>query len=159
MNSLSIREGLIQLGTGVMTVLMRGEGKNIMKTLKRLAILTTFAAGLGVPAYAQKVVLTLTPPAAQAGVTISAYNFYRSDTPGGQVMGQHTIPGQTVPTYTDPTVVVGKTYYYKATVWCAPCNSGAGAESVFSNEAKIFIPVPVIVVPPPVLQQPTVTFP
>ena len=129
-----------------------------MKILKQLAVLSVIVGGLGMSAFAQKVVLTVTPPAATTGVTISAYNFYRSDTSGGQVIGVNHFPGQVNPTYTDATVVVGKTYYYKATVWCQPCGT-AGQESVFSNEAKIFIPVPVIVVPPPVLAQPQVVFP
>ena len=131
----------------------------MLRILKSLVGLMLLAIGISGSAYAQKVVLTVTPGAPQTGVTVNLYNFYRSDTSNGQVMGQHVFPGQPVPTFTDATVVVGHTYYYKATAWCQTCNSGAGAESPFSNEAKIFIPVPVIIVPAPVLQQPAVTFP
>ena len=130
----------------------------MLRILKSLVGLMLLAIGISGSAFAQKVVLTVTPPAATTGVTISAYNFYRSDTSGGQVIGVNHFPGQINPTYTDATVVVGKTYYYKATVWCQPCGT-AGQESAFSNEAKIFIPVPVIIVPAPVLAQPQVTFP
>ena len=93
--------------------------------------------------------LSWTAPPPQTGVTATVYNVYRSDTPGGQVMGTHPmdLSGVTGLSYTDNTVVGGHTYYYKVSMWCAPCNGGKGAESPFSNEYKADFPPDVAIVP------------
>lgn len=119
--------------------------------IKKLVLMLMFLAPIAV---AQKVVLKWTNPATNPSCgPISAVNIYRSDTLGGEIIGTASLPGNKIATlapgtttYTDATVTFGQTKYYKATEWAAaPCS----AESVFSNEAIVVIPVQVIIISPP----------
>ena len=112
-----------------------------MRTLKHLVIAVICVVAFGISAAAQthSVTLSWTPPVAQTGVTITVYNVYRADTSGGQVAVTHPLDPSGVPgtTFTDTTVLAGKTYYYKVTTFCTSCTT---QESVMSNEVKAIIP-------------------
>jgi hypothetical protein len=122
-----------------------------MRILRNLAFTLTAAALFSGSAFAQhSVTLTWTPPAAQAGVVISAYNVYRCDIPGCEQLGVNHFPGTsaTATNFTDSTVVAGKTYYYKVSAWCGSCGPG-GVDGLFSNEVKAVIPAAVMTPGPP----------
>lgn len=81
---------------------------------------------------------------------VQTYNIYRSETSGGEVMGTHianTSDGTTL-TYTDASVVNGKTYWYKITGFGNACNP---TESAFSNEIgpMVIPPDPSVLGAPP----------
>jgi fibronectin type 3 domain-containing protein len=92
-------------------------------------------------------VLFLAPTAAISSVgltwtaspsTVTGYNIYR----GGQSGGPYTKLNPslaTVTSYTDGTVQAGQAYYYVATAVDA-----SGVESLYSNEAQVFVPNPTV---------------
>jgi hypothetical protein len=73
---------------------------------------------------------------ASTSSNIAGYNIYRSATSGGSYTKVNT--AVVVPTsYTDNTVLAGKTYFYVATTV-----DTSGNESVYSNQAQVAIPTP-----------------
>lgn len=96
--------------------------------MKYLAV----AAFLLMPAslFAQhKTHLTCVAPAPVAGVTVTGYNFYRSDVKGGPYTKLNSTPTTTC-VYDDATVQTGKRYYYVATA------VATSDESLNSNESS-----------------------
>lgn len=89
------------------------------------------------------VTLSWQAPAANSNpaCVVTAYNVYRSATPGGEIIPNHLnalpIPSGTT-SYTDSTVKSGETWYYEATSFGLGCTT---PESVFSNEFKAVIPI------------------
>lgn len=100
------------------------------------------------PAFAQRVVLTWIAPPVPACGPVTGYNIYRSDTSNGETLASR-IGGVVAPnlTYTDTTVLYGKTYFYKldAEDNSPGCN---GTKSIFSNEASAVIPLQIIIQSP-----------
>lgn len=111
--------------------------------LMLIALVFYKACGNTVMAGPHSVTLSWQAPAANSNTAcvVTAYNVYRSATPGGEIIPNHLntlpIPSGTT-TYTDSTVKSGETWYYEATSFGLGCTT---PESVFSNEFKAVIPV------------------
>ena len=73
--------------------------------------------------------------AGSSSSSVTGYNFYRGDVSGGPYTKLNA-SAQSSCSYTDSTVVNGKTYFYVAT------GIYSAGETVFSNEVQAVIPVP-----------------
>lgn len=120
-------------------------------------------SALSLTAAAQKVNLSWTASANQPCGQITAYNVYRSNTPGGEVLGTNILGstkavGATLAptTYIDTAVTFGQTWFYKVTAFSTPCGS---KESAFSNETQAAIPAQIIIIPAPTLSPAQVQIP
>ncbi|MGC2196748.1 MAG: choice-of-anchor D domain-containing protein, partial [Terriglobales bacterium] len=89
-------------------------------------------AGTGTPAPQHSVSLSW----AASTSTVVGYNVYRGTQTGGPYVALNGTPDAST-TYTDSSVQAGQTYYYVVTAV-----DGAGAESVYSNQAQAVVPTP-----------------
>lgn len=109
---------------------------------------TWFSCNQPVKATSHTVTLTWGASVVTGACVITAYNIYRSETSGGEVIPNHiaAVSGTQL-TYTDASVVNGHSYFYKVTGFGTACTPN---ETAFSNEiGPLVIPVdPPVGLPP-----------
>jgi hypothetical protein len=97
-------------------------------------------------------VITITPPAAQTGVTITKFNVYKALSSGAYTLGVPTASvtanGTAPVVYTDTAAVSGQKTFFVTTSVCPTCTT---TESVVSNEISGTTPVDLTVPDKPVL--------